>query len=61
MAASGSVLVFLPGYAEIQECMKTLQRGGLADAGLLLLPLHSLQEGDEQQQARRCHRRAAWD
>ena len=45
VAASGSVLIFLPGYAEIQECLKTLQRGVLAEAPLLLLPLHSLQEG----------------
>ena len=45
MAASGSVLIFLPGYAEIQECLKTLQRGVLAEAPLLLLPLHSLPGG----------------
>ena len=43
------MLIFLPGFAEIQECLKALKRGGLgADAGLTLIPLHSLQEADEQ-------------
>ena len=46
---AGGVLVFLPGVAEIQEALKALKRGGLgADAGLQLLPLHSLQEAEEQ-------------
>ena len=35
--------------AEIQEALKALKRGGLgAEAGLQLLPLHSLQEAEEQ-------------
>ena len=47
------VLIFLPGVAEIQECLKALKRAGLANraAGLTLLPLHSLQDGPAEQQA----------
>lgn len=49
--ASGAVLVFLPGYTEIYECLKALQRSEplrrLARP-LLLLPLHSLQDATEQ-------------
>ena len=49
----GGVLIFLPGVAEIQECLKALKRAGLANraAGLTLLPLHSLQDASEQQAA----------
>ena len=49
----GGVLIFLPGVAEIQECLKALKRAGLANraAGLTLLPLHSLQDAAEQQAA----------
>ena len=43
---NGAVLIFLPGYTEIYECLKVLDRSlelHRPDAPLLMLPLHSLQ------------------
>ncbi|KOO25951.1 putative ATP-dependent RNA helicase ythdc2-like protein [Chrysochromulina tobinii] len=51
VSAAGAVLIFLPGYTEIYETLKALERSeALRRLGhrLLLLPLHSLQDATEQ-------------